>query len=136
DGTEFPIATTLNHIHTKDGTLSIDFITDLTERQKAEEALRESEERFSRFMKHLPSAAFMKDLDGRYVYVSPGFTQITGRAPGLALGASDDEYWPDSARRLREQDRYVIETGRAGIAEDARSTAKGVRHYQTVKFPI
>jgi PAS domain S-box-containing protein len=136
DGTEFPIATTLNQIHTKDGALFIDFITDLTDRQNTEEALRESEERFSRFMRHLPAAAFMKDLDGRYVYVSPGFTELTSRAPGLCLGASDDEYWPASAHRLREQDRYVIETGRAVISEDARSTAKGVRHYQTVKFPI
>jgi two-component system CheB/CheR fusion protein len=136
DGTEFPIATTLNQIHTKDGTLSIGFITDLTERQRTEEALRESEERFSRFMEHLPAAAFMKDLNGRYVYVSPGFAKLTGRAPGLCLGASDEEYWPASASRLREQDRYVMETGIALISEDARSGANGVRHYQTVKFPI
>ena len=136
DGTEFPIATTLNQIHTKDGTLSIGFITDLTERQIAEEALRESEERFARFMRHLPAAAFMKDLEGRYVYVSPAFTRLTGRAPGLCLGASDEEYWPASAHRLREQDQYVMETGRVLVSEDARSGADGVRHYQTVKFPI
>jgi len=136
DGTEFPIATTLNQIHTKDGALSIGFITDLTERQKAEEALRESEERFARFMRHLPAAAFMKDLEGRYVYVSPGFTKLTGRAPGLSLGVTDQDYWPFSAHRLREQDRYVTETGRVLISEDARSGADGVRHYQTVKFPI
>jgi two-component system CheB/CheR fusion protein len=136
DGTEFPIATILNQIHTKDGTLSIGFITDLTERQRAEEALRESEERFARFMRHLPAAAFMKDLEGRYVYVSPGFSKLTGRAPGLCLGASDEEYWPASAHRLREQDQYVMETGRVLISEDARSGADGIRHYQTVKFPI
>src|ERR1022692_4395730 len=122
DGTEFPIATTLNQIHTRDGLLFIDFVTDLTDRQNTEEALRESEARFSLFMRHLPAAAFMKDLDGRYVYVSPGFTELTSRAPGLCLGASDDEYWPASAHRLREQDRYVIETGRGVISEDARST--------------
>jgi PAS domain S-box-containing protein len=87
-------------------------------------------------MEHLPAAAFMKDLNGRYVYVSPGFAKLTGRAPGLCLGASDEEYWPASASRLREQDRYVMETGIALISEDARSGANGVRHYQTVKFPI
>lgn len=136
DGTEFPIATTLNHIHTRDGTISIDFITDLTERQRTEEALRESEERFSLFMEHLPAAAFMKDLNSRYVYISPGFAELTGRTPGNCLGASDEEYWPGSARRLREQDRYVIESGRALISEDERTGANGVRHYQTVRFPI
>ena len=136
DGTEFPIAATLNQIHTKDGTLSIGLITDLTESQRAAEALRDSEERFARFMRHLPAAAFMKDLEGRYVYVSPGFSKLAGRAPGLCLGASDEEYWPASAHQLREQDRYVTETGHVLIAEDARSVADGVRHYQTVKFPI
>ncbi|MBZ5622982.1 MAG: PAS domain S-box protein [Acidobacteriia bacterium] len=136
DGTEFPVATTLNQIHTRDGTISIDFITDLTERQKAEEALEESEARFSLFMENLPAAAFMKDLDGRYVYVSPGFTKASGRAPGLHLGASDDEYWPALAPKLREEDQHVIETGRALISEDARRSGNEVRHYQTVKFPI
>jgi PAS domain S-box-containing protein len=87
-------------------------------------------------MAFLPAAAFMKDLEGRYVYVSPGFSRLAGRAPELSLGASDQEYWPASARRLSEQDRYVIETGRVLISEDARSGADGVRHYQTVKFPI
>jgi PAS domain S-box-containing protein len=136
DGSEFPIANVLNFIHTKDRTLAIDFITDLTEQHKAEEALRESEERFAQFMRYLPAAAFMKDLNGHYVYVSPGFADLTGRSPGLCLGASDEEYWPASARRLREQDRFVIETGRTLVSEDARSGANGVRHYQTVKFPI
>jgi two-component system CheB/CheR fusion protein len=136
DGTEFPIAVNLNHIHTRAGTLALDFITDLTEQHQAEEALRESEERFSLFMKHLPAAAFMKDREGRYVYVSPGFVKLTGRDPGLSVGAADDEYWPDSASRLRDQDRYVLQTGRAMTSEDVRNSGKEVRHYQTVKFPI
>jgi two-component system CheB/CheR fusion protein len=136
DGTEFPIASTLNQIHTKEGTLSIDFITDLSERQKTEDALRESEQRFSQFMTHLPAAAFMKDREGRYVYVSPGFTQLTGRAPGLSLGSTDEEYWPDSAPRLKEQDRYVMETGRAMISEDRRGNPNGPRYFQTIKFPM
>jgi PAS domain S-box-containing protein len=137
DGTEFPIATTLNQIHTSDGTLSIGFITDLTERYRAEEALRESEERFSGFMRHMPAAAFMKDLESRYVYVNQGFGKLTARAPGLCLGASDEEYWPASAGRLREQDLDVIASGRVVIEEDAWSGANNeVRYYQTVKFPI
>jgi PAS domain S-box-containing protein len=45
DGTEFPASVTLSHIETKDGTLGIDFITDLTERKQAEDALRMSQER-------------------------------------------------------------------------------------------
>jgi PAS domain-containing protein len=36
-------------------------------RKKAEEALRQSEERFAAFMDNLPGYAWMKDLQGRYV---------------------------------------------------------------------
>jgi two-component system CheB/CheR fusion protein len=136
DGTEFPVAITLNRIHTRDGTLSIDFITDLTERHKAEEALRESEARFSLFMEHLPAAAFMKDLEGRYVYVSPGFETLMGRTLGECLGATDDEYWPASATLLKYQDQYVIQTARSLTSEDTCNCGREVRYLQTVKFPI
>jgi PAS domain-containing protein len=54
--------------------------------QNLEDALRESEARFSLFMDHLPGIAFLKDLHGRYVFVSPGFVKLSGRAPGLCVG--------------------------------------------------
>ena len=38
--------------------------------ERAEEALRKSEERFSLFMKHLPGVAFIKDPAGKYVYAN------------------------------------------------------------------
>ena len=101
-----------------------------------EDALRASEARFSLFMDHLPGIAFLKDLAGRYVYVSPGFIKLTGRAPGLCVGSSDEEYWPESAERLRAEDQYVIQTGRALTAEDSRTAGGETRHYETVKFPI
>ena len=74
-------------------------------RQNAEDALRESEARFTLFMEHMPAVAFLKDLQGRYVYVNPNFAKLTGRAPGLCPGSSDEEYWPDCAARLKAEDR-------------------------------
>ena len=43
---------------------------DVTERVRVEDALRKSEERFAAFMDNLPGYAWMKDLEGRYVYVN------------------------------------------------------------------
>ena len=43
---------------------------DITERRRAEEALRASEQRFAGFMQHLPGLAWIKDLQGRYVYAN------------------------------------------------------------------
>jgi PAS domain S-box-containing protein len=105
-------------------------------RQNAGEALRECETRFSLFMEYMPAAGFLKDLRGRYVYVSPSLVKLKGRAPGLCLGSSDEDYWPDSAERLRDEDRRVVRTGQTLTSEDTRTTGSETRHYQTVKFPI
>ena len=101
-----------------------------------EGGLPQSEACFALFMDHLQGIAFLKDLHGRYVYVSSGFVKLTGRAPGLCVGSSDEEYWPESAERLRAEDQYVIETGHALTAEESRTTGGETRHYETVKFPI
>jgi PAS domain S-box-containing protein len=105
-------------------------------RQNAEDALRECGARFSLFMEHLPAMAFLKDLEGRYVYVNPNFAMLTGCAPGLCPGLSDEEYWPEFAARLRDEDRRVVRTGQTLTSEDARTNGGETRHYQTVKFPI
>jgi PAS domain-containing protein len=39
------------------------------------EKLRESEQRFATFMSHMPLAAWLKDLQVRYVYANPGNCQ-------------------------------------------------------------
>ena len=44
--------------------------SDITERKQAEENLRDSEQRFAKFMRHLPGLAWIKDSDGRYVYAN------------------------------------------------------------------
>jgi PAS domain S-box-containing protein len=101
-----------------------------------DDTLPDCEALFSLFMEHLPAVGFLKDLNGRYVYVNPNFARLTGCTPGLCPGSSDEEYWPDSAARLRAEDRHVIQTGQTLTSEDARTTGGETRHYQTVKFPI
>ena len=40
------------------------------QRQRAEEKVREQQQRFARFMQHLPGLAWIKDTQGRYVYAN------------------------------------------------------------------
>src|SRR5260370_1375272 len=107
-----------------------------SDRQNAAGALRECEAGLFLFMEHMPAVAFLKDLEGRYVYVNPNFAKLTGRAPELCRGSSDEEYWPHCAARLRTEDCRVVQTGQTLTSEDARTTGGETRYYQTVKFPI
>ncbi len=102
--------------------------------RQAEDALRECAACFSLFMEHMPAVAFLKDLEGRYVYVNPNFARLVGHAP--CAGSSDEEYWPDCAARLRAEDERIIQSGQALTSEDARTVGGETRHYQTVRFPI
>src|SRR6266851_1428980 len=80
--------------------------TDIEDRKRAEDALRESEERFAAFMDNLPGYAWMKDLQGRYVYIN----QMVRGLPGYqSLGKTDAQIWPaDLAAEYRANDQQVI----------------------------
>jgi PAS domain S-box-containing protein len=109
---------------------------DITNRRAVEESLRLSEERFSRFMSHLPAIAFIKDRSSRYVYANSWFERITGEPPGAWLGAGDEKYWPASAGRLQAEDRHVLQSSEVITIESAREIGGIMRHFQTIKFPF
>jgi PAS domain S-box-containing protein len=58
------------------------FITDITERKRAEKALKMSEERFRRLAENARDTIYRMSLpDGAYEYMSPAAIELTGYAP-------------------------------------------------------
>jgi PAS domain S-box-containing protein len=80
--------------------------SEIAERRRAETALKESEERFRLFMNNSPTVAFIKDPQGRYLYVNPAFEQRFGFP---VLGKTARDLFPaETAARLEESDQAVL----------------------------
>jgi PAS domain S-box-containing protein len=68
DGSEVPIEIGLNPIRTDEGAFVLASIIDITERKRAEQTLRESEERLHTIIENLSEGLVISDLDGQLLH--------------------------------------------------------------------
>jgi two-component system, cell cycle sensor histidine kinase and response regulator CckA len=113
-------------------------LTDITERKKAEEALRESEERFKNFMDHSPAVAWMKDELGRYVYANRAFESLLHLKPDDWRGCTDFDLWPaDVAKQFRANDQAVLLADHAlELLETTPDADSRTISWRVFKFPF
>lgn len=82
---------------------------DITERKRAVLALKESEERFAAFMDNSPSIAWIKDADGRIVYLNKTYEETFGVRLADYTGKTDNDLWPRlTAELFRKNDLEVL----------------------------
>jgi PAS domain S-box-containing protein len=91
-------------------TFSVVILRDITERKRAENALRESEERFKAIAESTPVGIGVVSVpDARFLYVNPAYTKAFGYTETEILGKSaPDIYWDIEERKrlldlLKEQ---------------------------------
>lgn len=88
-----------------------DYCGGALERIHAEEARRETERRFSIFMRNAPALAWMKDSQFRYVFTNEMFQRFTGRQADEIEGKTDYDLWPDHvAFHMRTNDTRIVES--------------------------
>ena len=99
---------------------------DVTELIKAENALRQSEERFRVALKHSPISVFNQDRDLRYTWMyNP---QLPGPARGH-MGQTPVEFFgPEEGERIEAVRRRVLETG-VGARHEVVLTEAGKKYY-------
>lgn len=93
---------------------------DVTEHQRAEEALNRERLLLRALMDNLPDNIFFKDRDGRYLRVNRAMAERLGlKDPSDAVGRRGEDFFPpDYAARIRAADEHVVRTGLSVIAQE------------------
>ena len=108
---------------------------EIAERLRAEQSLRESEERFSTFMSHLPAMVFMKNSDDRILFVNQYLQDVLGWQE--CVGKTGAELLPgDIAVRAANYDRLALSHGLHVATETLRDVHGVERVFETRKFPV
>ncbi|MCL4504277.1 MAG: PAS domain S-box protein [Deltaproteobacteria bacterium] len=128
---------------------------DVTERKKAEEALKHAQEELSRYaqdlerqvakrtreitsiFKYTPAVVFLKDAQGHYLLVNPRFEELFEVKLEDVKGKTDHELFPNEvAGQLLAHDQQVLREEHPCQVEEQVYHQDGVRTYLSVKFPL
>ena len=157
DGSSVPMDISISLLRDEHGRTigSVCVARDLSERKKAEVALKRAQEELSRYSKDLerqvkqrtreitgilrytPAVVYIKAKDGRYRLVNSRFEELFRIKNEEIRGISDYDIFPQEvADQFRASDLQVLAEGRPRQVEEPIPHEDGVHTYLMVKFPI
>ena len=139
DGTEYQIAESAAPIQDDRGRVIgvVLVFRDVTEEYKIREALRETEVLHHSIQDNSPTFIFIKDTEGRYLFVNRMYEKVTRLSNEDIKGTTDYDRFPrDQADAVRDNDLKIIETGKTLEFEETVLYKGKQLTYMSVKFPL
>ena len=121
-------------IELREKTALLTMMQDITDHERAEIALRESEEKFSTAFRSGPDAMAIAEMEtGRYLDVNDGFERLWGYTRKEALGRTSLELgmWPEAA----ERESFLATLRTHGAVRDLECVSRN-RHGDSITFLI
>ena len=137
DGSEFPAEIMLSPIKTNGETIVLTVVRDITERKRAEDALRTSEEQLQSILDNSTTVIYVKDLESRYLRVNRRFEELYNIPRGQAKGKTDYDLFPkEMAENLRANDQKVLQSAAPLEFEEVVTHSGGIHTYISIKVPL
>jgi PAS domain S-box-containing protein len=112
DGTEVPIEIGLNPVKTGKGVLVLASIVDISERKRAEEALRHERNLLRTLIDNLPVYIYVKDIQRRFLTANAAVARLMGvQSPDELIGKRDEDFYPEHASREFHADEVKVLRG-------------------------
>jgi PAS domain S-box-containing protein len=137
DGRELPVEISLSPMEIDGVPLVASAIRDITERKRAEAALRDSEARLHAVLDSTRAIIYMKDAAGKYLQINRRFQELFHVTPEQALGKTDHELFPaELADVFAQHDQTVLAAGQAMEFDEVAHQDDGDHTYMSLKVPL
>jgi sigma-B regulation protein RsbU (phosphoserine phosphatase) len=113
-------------------------VEDITQRQQAEEKVRDSERLYHSLVETLPQNIFRKDIEERFTFANHQFCKTLHRKLEDVIGKTDFDFFPkELAEKYQRDDRHVLETGEPYQTVEEHQPPGGQKMFvQVVKTPL
>jgi PAS domain S-box-containing protein len=111
--------------------------TDIEERKRVEQELRQAEEHIRAILEYSPNWIFLKDTEGRYLLVNREIERVFGISQEQIKGKTDSEIFPsERAAEYRANDLKVLRAGLTMEFEEIALLEDGPHTSIVHKFPL
>jgi len=140
NGQEFPMEASISQVVTETGKLYTVILRDISERKRAEEALRASEEKFKQLAENIEDVFWIRAAGtGNMIYINPAYEKIWGRSVQNLYEnrqAFMESIHPDDIEKVREEYKRTTQTGRFNLDYRIVRPDGTTRSIHARSFPI
>ncbi len=111
--------------------------SDIAERARVQQALENSEACLQQILNNTTAVVFVKDTEGRFMFVNRQFERLFHLRQTEVAGRTDREILPEEiAQAFRANDRLVLQRNAPIEFEETVPLDDGLHTYISIKFPL